>query len=349
MVPWSDLVRDITLWLPDCPEPTMVNGLRRVAQDFYRDTWAWRSPMLELIPGAVAGQAVYAVASPDGTDIIGVHSAWLGSTELGVTPAGADEMPGWIGPDWTVGLADMSSVRLTPAPSLGGGVVRGVLALAPNSTAAGIPYHLWMEHRKALMALSISTLASQVDKPWGNAGLVSKFDAEGKSEQAKIAQRQGGRGGKRRPVLRVEPADWLGGKFGQLPLSTAVQAAIPSSSGTAALPLFVLPSGDAWQRQLVLQKADGSAYNITGRTVVASIYRTLAGASVASANVTVDSASGGLITVSIVEGVSASLQAGTSASDPSGVHWLVVRLDGPTSLDRQTLATIRIAVVSAGI
>lgn len=209
MVPWYDLIREITLWLRDCPEPILVKRLQMDAAQFFRDTWAWRTDVVALAT-VVSGQRDYdlSAVSEAGLDFVGLAKAWAGVEEIGLT-AGRGEIPPTqaSSADWTVGLVAPATLRITPAPLLGGAALTGVLAVAPNSVAAGIPVEIWQDCRTALVPIAVSRLASMPAKPWTDAELSRAMTLDGRVQLARIANQRGLRAGHRRPMLRVKPAD----------------------------------------------------------------------------------------------------------------------------------------------
>lgn len=105
--------------------------------------------------------------------------------------------------------------------------------------------------------------------------------------------------------------------------------AIPDLSSRPAQAVLTLIKGDQWVRTLRFRQgtSDGDPVDLTGSTLTAAIYDTPGGTKQADVPLTVVSpATAGEAVVDITEVISGSLAAEQFPLDPSGVHWLVVKM-----------------------
>jgi hypothetical protein len=101
-----------------------------------------------------------------------------------------------------------------------------------------------------------------------------------------------------------------------------------------------LVKGDQWVRTLRFRQgtAEGDPVDLTGSTLTAAIYDTPGGTKQADVSLTVVSpATAGDAVIDITEAVSGTLSAEQFSQDPSGTHWLVVKMVDSLSVTRTML------------
>lgn len=181
-------------WLPDvlphvagCPSVLARHEIKRAAQAFFRDSFAWRSA---LDPVSVdAGEPEMRVLSDtSGTEIVRIEQAALGSSEL--TPLSLGAVKENIGPDWAtqtgtpeaVTATTPATIRLVPYPieAIADQLLLTV-SLMPSDAATGIPDELYTRYREIIADGAKSRLMLIAGQPWANpemgAALASRFEA----------------------------------------------------------------------------------------------------------------------------------------------------------------------------
>ena len=204
-VPYSALMREVIPYVPMAPEFDIEYRLKLAARDFCRGSLAWRQQDTELLT-TNAAQAVYEAELDAGREIAAVISAWAGGSEVEVELPGErdDVSPGDTSSAWRIGVEpDLNSLRLSPAPSVGGVVVTGTIAFAPNEESTSLPEFIWRRWRNVIAAGAISALKAQANKPWSDpAGAL----AAGGAFSSGIQEASNRTGPVRRRPLRVTPA-----------------------------------------------------------------------------------------------------------------------------------------------
>ena len=109
-----------------------------------------------------------------------------------------------------------------------------------------------------------------------------------------------------------------------------------------------LVKGDQWVRTLRFRQttSTGDPVDLTGSTLTAAIYASLGGVKEADVSLTVVSpATAGDVIIDITEAVSATLSAEQFPLDPTGTHWLVVKMVDSLSVTR-TMLQIKMRVTA---
>ena len=198
--PLADITRDVMMFLPSIPIFEVEHLLKQTLRDFCRRSLVWRQPDTRLLT-TVAGQKLYPSSLPLGTELAAVLSAWDGETELTVIDADDEGSPGdtcqW--PD--VALFGDDAIRLSPAPSIGGRIYTGSIALSPNEASTEIPAFIYRRWREAIKHGCTSRAMMEVGKPWSNPNQAMYHERE---YDAMATEASNSAGPVRRQGLRVK-------------------------------------------------------------------------------------------------------------------------------------------------
>ncbi len=169
-VKWMDWANDLAMFAPDCPVFTIEQALRRRADDFFRDTRAWRATAATVATTAT-GQSDYTVSVPSGLELAGLPDIRISGKqvqELSDQAVAPTEDPEGETPDTTVKVSGPSVIQIYPTPVMAGLPVTASLAYTIGRAAEGLPYWQWRTYREAIEAMTLEYLMNQTGKPWSN-------------------------------------------------------------------------------------------------------------------------------------------------------------------------------------
>lgn len=216
MVTWPDIARQITMSLPDCPEPTLWNGIRRACTDFLRDTRALRVRDVVLVSATEAGRSVYSLPALNGFAAVDILAAWAGGVPLRTTEWGehigvAPNVRANSVGDWSIGIDSPSTLRMSPPPEVAALQVVGVVQYITDLDSVGVPDLIWHRWCDTLRAGAVAELAEQVGKAWSNPALAQRKRAQYEIGRHQAANQQG-------PARRRSPMRVRGASFSDRPM-----------------------------------------------------------------------------------------------------------------------------------
>lgn len=174
-VPVTNFLQEVGLHLPMAPVWEIERCMKLAIRDFCRETTVWRQRNTVLLT-TVANQEDYAANLPSGTELVAVLSAFLSDgTELEVALPGEEEdfapsERSSAPTDWLIGVDSVDDVRVIPAPSVAGTVVKGTIALSPNEDAEDVPAVVWRRWRTPVAHGCIAKMLDMRGKPWSGTG-----------------------------------------------------------------------------------------------------------------------------------------------------------------------------------
>jgi hypothetical protein len=123
----------------------------------------------------------------------------------------------------------------------------------------------------------------------------------------------------------------------------------PEIGGQPAYATLTMVRGDEWSRVLTLRSgsATGPVIDLTGSALSCDIRKTPGGAVLSTPNLTVVSAVGGQVQITITEDMSLGLSAGAYAGDEAGVYHLTLRMSDSLQQMR-TLLSVRVVLLPGG-
>lgn len=197
----QDLINDVTVFVPEAPDPLVVRVLRESAIAFCRNSTAWRH---RLTFDTVADQAIYTPTLPVDASIAQVIS---GDTDNGPLYCTSDlvnhyenEIRGESGEPRYIERPKPTELRLTPAPNKSiTGAVTAVLALMPTRTATTLPDAICEEYREPIIQGAVSKLFMLPNRPFSNPrdgqafahyAYAGAIDAKGRANQNHTSKRR---------------------------------------------------------------------------------------------------------------------------------------------------------------
>lgn len=174
---WSYWYTELLPHLPGCPNMLVDHELRRAAQQFFKETRAWKDD-LALIAVSANQSLVPVVFADPGQELVRVEHATYDGITLGVTTT--QELDAEHSDDWTLHTGTPSNiyqvtpgvVRLYPIPvsnSVTGLKLR--VAIRPSDAATGLADEMAVKYRDDITAGAKSRLMLYPNKPWTNADL----------------------------------------------------------------------------------------------------------------------------------------------------------------------------------
>lgn len=118
-------------------------------------------------------------------------------------------------------------------------------------------------------------------------------------------------------------------------------------SSRPAQVVLTLVRGDQWLRPLRFRQVTetGDPVDLTGSTLTAAVYKTLGGVKEADVPITITgSPTAGNATIDLNEALTSSLSAEAFPGDPSGTHWVLVKMVDSVAVTR-TMVQIKMTVV----
>ena len=176
---WSAWLPDMAPWLPGCPVPTIEAALRRAAQDFFKQTRAWK---VITDPVTVqAGAAEADVSTDDGQQmLVRIEAIESGGRYLRrVTP---DEIPAAISAGPLTSFCELAhdAILLLPSPSAQC-ELRYRLSVAPSMASQGIPGDLFDKYSRQIEAGAAAFLKLQAGQSWSDVAAGAALEASFKS------------------------------------------------------------------------------------------------------------------------------------------------------------------------
>jgi hypothetical protein len=182
-------------WLPDvlphaagCPSVLARHEIKRAAQAFFRDSFAWRA-VLDAISVDIGEPEMRVFPDASGTEIVRIEQAALGQSEL--KPLFIDAVAESFGADWStqtgtpeaITAVTPNTIRLVPYPiEPQADRLTLTVSLAPSDAATGIPDELYARYREAIAGGAKSRLMLISGQPWANvdmgASLSARFEAD---------------------------------------------------------------------------------------------------------------------------------------------------------------------------
>lgn len=151
---FSDLVADVLIEAPGCPEPIAISTLRRTAIKFCRESHVWVEQINDLYP--VNDVTKYKVTPPDDTQIIAIASMvhHKGESEFKVKY-------------WPL-VNPLGYLSFPAVPELDQGPIRIKVVLAPTNTANEMPDAIGEDYREGLIHGAVAKLVMMPGKDWSN-------------------------------------------------------------------------------------------------------------------------------------------------------------------------------------
>lgn len=166
-------------WLPDvlphvagCPDVLASHEIKRAAQQFFRQSRAWRA-VLDPLTLDVGEPELRVFSDIAGSEIVRIEKAALGSEPLGLLSL--DDVSATFGPDWAaqtgtplaVTALTPLSVRLVPYPDAAVDAdLLLTVSLVPSETASGIPDELYAAYREQIATGAKSRLMLIKGQAW---------------------------------------------------------------------------------------------------------------------------------------------------------------------------------------
>lgn len=202
---WSAFFRAIVTELGDCPTFTMEDAIKRAAQDFYRDTRAWRVEGVTLATTVIGQRAYTVTTNPTDADLVGLPAVWIGDDEVQeAAPGESDDVSStYTDQTWRVRVTGAAAISLTPGPTEAGQIIKATAAYAPADSATGLDDGLYAEHRRAIEHAALAILLLQKARPWYDPNLSEYHARAGKVAALRFSSMAGP---SRRHPLRSRPA-----------------------------------------------------------------------------------------------------------------------------------------------
>lgn len=200
----TQIVVDVRLMAPECPNPIILDAVRRALREFFSSSRAWRERSLTLLT-TVASQEAYAADPPVNAEVLQVMSCYRDTEEIECEVPGEDDdfYPTEQDGDYRISVSDDGLYyELHPAPSSAGEVLKGSVAYTLSDNASGVPSWVYREHRYAIACGAAAHLVAQPGKPWTDR---EAYTAHRAVFEAAIRDASNAAGPIRRRPLRVTP------------------------------------------------------------------------------------------------------------------------------------------------
>lgn len=168
---WEESLPRCVGKLPGCPEFLIIDALRDAAIEFMERSRIWTVEAVTLAT-TIAGQRDYDVTVlPEDTGLTHIHVAWVGDREVPVIRAGTthEAHPTETDDEYGLLLLGRDSLRLSPAPSVAGEVIKATVSYMPTETSPGIENELYTRWREAIEKRAIAELQQDTGQPWSSA------------------------------------------------------------------------------------------------------------------------------------------------------------------------------------
>ncbi|KZZ72405.1 hypothetical protein A3765_28505 [Oleiphilus sp. HI0130] len=192
---FSDLLPTILPHVPGCPDPLVIDTVRRAAIIFCRDSHAWSEQLNGIYP--VEGVLRYRLDPPEDTQIVAIDRIGYRSR------SGFSELPEH---DWPK-INAFGLLTFDRQPHIGKGPIEVHVILAPSETAASILDQFGSKYREGLIHGATGILQSMPNKDWSNPPLASYHNMEFESSKREARNRRAN-GDSERP-MRVAPRHLL--------------------------------------------------------------------------------------------------------------------------------------------
>lgn len=181
MTAYANMLNNVAIAAPMCPQPLMLNAMQRAAQDFFTRSRAWHVQLDDLY--VTPKLRDIDVEHPTGARIVSMLNAEFGGNPLTVKTSRQldDLVPEWkstaVGDPKYITQLSTELIRLAPHPETKGRLSIEA-ALAPTLTATSIPDELAAEYQTALEHGTSAILLAVPKKDWTDGNLAMYHSAQ---------------------------------------------------------------------------------------------------------------------------------------------------------------------------
>lgn len=178
---YASLLDDLLPSLPGAATDIVLHELKRMAQDFFTRTRAWKVVIDSV--SLSAGESDAEVGTEDrSTEIVRIEAAWLGNSPLDVLPISElDSLPGnWnasTGTPTTITQLSPNTIRAYPTPTEDVELYLRI-SVRPTIRSAGISSAVFEQFRSAITYGALGKLMLMPGKPWTNPTLGQGYLAQ---------------------------------------------------------------------------------------------------------------------------------------------------------------------------
>ena len=177
---FSDVVPDVQILAPNCPQPLVVGMLRQSARQLCVDSSVYQHHVSFPF---VDGTHSYSPTLPAGTEVARYISVSHGVRLLEPATLAEffsydEEYPFLQGIPTHYATEEFSSLKFYPVPDADAEAEASCivfLALCPTNTATGLDQDVFSRYREGIVDGAAARLMAQPDKPWGNPQLSSYY------------------------------------------------------------------------------------------------------------------------------------------------------------------------------
>lgn len=181
MTAYANMLTNVAVNAPMCPQPLMLNAMQRAAQDFFTRSRVWHETLDPFF--VTVKLRDIDVDHPTGARIINILSAsFEGAALTRATPTQLDRaVPNWrttaVGDPEYVTCLTPEIIRLAPHPPAKGKLIIEA-ALAPLLTSTAIPDTLAAEYQTALEHGTTAIIMAIGKKPWTDLPLAAYHNSQ---------------------------------------------------------------------------------------------------------------------------------------------------------------------------